>query len=559
MVGVGNDLNRLTVAYTTSNTCISADATGPNPVSNTWTYNPSGNITNATGYGTVNGTLTYGAGTAGPHALTSAGGITYSYDGAGNMTNAGSTTYSYDARNQLQTITGATTADMSYDADRNRVVRTVDGTTTYNLDGLYEIEVGPTTTTSYTGALGVSTIDTDAGTKVISVTGATVNVTDRDPNVAGGVTTGTNHTLTGLGNWNMLIPVGDWDGDGDIDLLGRNATTWKLEWFSGNGTGGFNTTPQVMTAGPPDWWWAFHITTTDWDQDGTIDIAVMNSIGDYFIWPTTGSGAVTGSPYQIGAGWQVFEDIHASQDWDGDGDPDFVVRDGPSLYMIRGNGAGGWQLGYAEGIASAVGDLVIYGTSDWDGDTDTDIYTGSVSGGYTGRVIRGAGGGQIESLTELTTNIDVRTHHTLAGRLGYTEADTVIAVGSDHLGSASITRDHTGATTIQRYQAFGVPRTTSGANELGTDRTYTGQTDDNTGLMHYNARYYNPATGRFTQTDTLVPDPGSSQDLNRYGYVQNNPVRYADPTGHCIFGRPCPLDEIRDVTVAGGDLAGDGL
>lgn len=39
-------------------------------------------------------------------------------------------------------------------------------------------------------------------------------------------------------------------------------------------------------------------------------------------------------------------------------------------------------------------------------------------------------------------------------------------------------------------------------------------------------------TGRFIQPDTLVPEPGNPQALNRYTYVLNNPLRYADPSGH---------------------------
>ncbi len=37
--------------------------------------------------------------------------------------------------------------------------------------------------------------------------------------------------------------------------------------------------------------------------------------------------------------------------------------------------------------------------------------------------------------------------------------------------------------------------------------------------------------GRFVQPDTIVPDPGDPQALNRYSYVLNNPVRFIDPTG----------------------------
>jgi len=49
--------------------------------------------------------------------------------------------------------------------------------------------------------------------------------------------------------------------------------------------------------------------------------------------------------------------------------------------------------------------------------------------------------------------------------------------------------------------------------------------------MYYEARYYDPALGRFISADTIVPEPGNPQALNRYSYVYNNPLRYTDPTG----------------------------
>jgi hypothetical protein len=54
------------------------------------------------------------------------------------------------------------------------------------------------------------------------------------------------------------------------------------------------------------------------------------------------------------------------------------------------------------------------------------------------------------------------------------------------------------------------------------------------------ARYYNPAVGRFITADSIVPEPVGSQGWNKYGYVGNNPIRYIDPSGHCILGLPCP-------------------
>ena len=84
-----------------------------------------------------------------------------------------------------------------------------------------------------------------------------------------------------------------------------------------------------------------------------------------------------------------------------------------------------------------------------------------------------------------------------------------------------------------RYAPYGEVRTDGAAVGGLTDFTYTGQqVDAQTGLMFYNARWYDPALGRFLSADTIVPDPGNPQDLNRYAYVRNNPVRYRDPSGH---------------------------
>jgi len=75
----------------------------------------------------------------------------------------------------------------------------------------------------------------------------------------------------------------------------------------------------------------------------------------------------------------------------------------------------------------------------------------------------------------------------------------------------------------------------STAQQKSLSYRFTGQREEaTTGLYFYNARYYDPALGRFAQPDTLVPDPGNPQALNRYTYVTNNPLKYTDPTGHYI-------------------------
>lgn len=52
-------------------------------------------------------------------------------------------------------------------------------------------------------------------------------------------------------------------------------------------------------------------------------------------------------------------------------------------------------------------------------------------------------------------------------------------------------------------------------------------------LTHAGARWLDPALGRWTTADSIVPSPGNPQTLNRFSYVKANPLRYTDPTGHC--------------------------
>ena len=117
----------------------------------------------------------------------------------------------------------------------------------------------------------------------------------------------------------------------------------------------------------------------------------------------------------------------------------------------------------------------------------------------------------------------------------------------DQLGSTSLVTDAAGYNSIEtRYKAWGEVRYASGTTP--TKYTYTGQysyTSD-FGLMFYNARWYDPSLGRFAQADTIIPQSQGVQAWDRYAYSNNNPVRYADPSGHCIGAI------LKAVCIAGG-------
>src|SRR5258706_16208148 len=111
---------------------------------------------------------------------------------------------------------------------------------------------------------------------------------------------------------------------------------------------------------------------------------------------------------------------------------------------------------------------------------------------------------------------------------------TLSFILTDHLGSTSLTATSTGAfSTKVRYKAWGAIRYTSGTT--ATTFLFTGQRfQSEIGLYDYGARWYDPVLARFQSADSIVPDAGNPQALNRYSYVLNSPLNYTDPSGHCV-------------------------
>ncbi|MBX3002089.1 MAG: RHS repeat-associated core domain-containing protein [Caldilineaceae bacterium] len=91
---------------------------------------------------------------------------------------------------------------------------------------------------------------------------------------------------------------------------------------------------------------------------------------------------------------------------------------------------------------------------------------------------------------------------------------------------------HYGTSLNERESAYGTTRSSNGT--LPTDRTFTDQKADSTGLLYLNARYYDPSLGTFLSPDTLVPDTGRVFDYNRFAYARLNPLKYTDPMEYLI-------------------------
>ncbi|GEB54429.1 hypothetical protein GCM10017674_13410 [Streptomyces gardneri] len=116
-----------------------------------------------------------------------------------------------------------------------------------------------------------------------------------------------------------------------------------------------------------------------------------------------------------------------------------------------------------------------------------------------------------------------------------TGAETLVAQTSDHQGSAYAEVALYGGQSvrIRKQDPFGNERGTAGAN-LQNHKGFLGKTrDDSSGFQPLGVRLYDPVVGRFLSVDPML-DLNDPLQSNGYGYAQNNPVTYSDPTGLAI-------------------------
>jgi RHS repeat-associated protein len=115
----------------------------------------------------------------------------------------------------------------------------------------------------------------------------------------------------------------------------------------------------------------------------------------------------------------------------------------------------------------------------------------------------------------------------------------------DPLGSVAMTTSSTGVQVAPsggsyQYDLYG--------NPIGTGPSTFGYRSGQIlpdGLIHFGARYYDPAVGQWTQQDP-INQAGSLTQANRYGYVGADPFNGFDPQGESVG------DFVKSCAVSGG-------
>ncbi len=150
--------------------------------------------------------------------------------------------------------------------------------------------------------------------------------------------------------------------------------------------------------------------------------------------------------------------------------------------------------------------------------------------------------GEVQKRVVYTLGHDRLSQTTTTYAAGQPTATETLHFGQDGHGSTRVLFDALGAIAtvagvpqVFHYAAHGTPLG-SDPSTAATTFLYSGEQTDATGLQYLRARYYNPATGRFTRLDPFFGVLTDPQSLHKYLYCHADPVMGVDPTGRFLMG-----------------------
>ncbi len=151
-------------------------------------------------------------------------------------------------------------------------------------------------------------------------------------------------TIVTPGNFaGNAIAVGDVNGDGKLDIVSVDVSQGNILALLGNGNGTFKA---PVTSGTQQLFNAFLIAALgDFNGDGKLDVVTLNNSSNYIqVWTGNGDGSFK-SPTNYTTGAQPTSVVVA--DFNGDGRLDLAISDGdgtaPAIAILMGKGDGTFQ------------------------------------------------------------------------------------------------------------------------------------------------------------------------------------------------------------------------
>ncbi|UTW46347.1 RHS domain-containing protein [bacterium SCSIO 12696] len=496
---------------------------------------------------------------------------TYNYNGFGNLTSmvspdTGTTTYTYDdANNRLtQTNANGVTATFTYDA-LNRPLSTSYPDSSLNITYGYDAGAnGKGRLTSVTDASGSRTFTYDhfgnltgisatgnvtytlsygynTAQQLVQVTypsGRTVDYTYNSEGEISGASTTLNGTTTSLANNMAYLPFGPIQqfnyGNGiqlsrsfDLDyrLTNQDHGTVKSNSYS------YDNVDNITAIDD----------TLDGSRDQSLTYDALNRLTN-----ATGVYGTIDYTYDETGNRQTITDNTGTDSYTYDANSHRLLSTNNWTYQYDNNGN---QISKLD----SNGDGLIYGYDDRNrlftvsqrntsaSPQDTLLATyaynargervrKSTASGNTHYLYAGNG----ELLAELDdTGQAIREYIYLSGQplavAAYAPSTpaSIYFIHNDHLGTPQVITDGSQQVVWSTdRKPFG--EATIITNTIANNLRFPGQYFDEESGLHYNYfRDYDPATGRYIQSDPI----GLAGGINTYGYVEGNPVNYVDPEG----------------------------
>lgn len=497
-------LDRLTKAT------VSGAAGGENYIQN-YSYDILGNILNKSDVGAYE----YAGGTAAtaalvfsnPHAVTKAGTKAFTYDKSGNLSNDGTFTHTWNYKNQLSESSSANRAiKYSYDESGQRYLKDSAGKKTIYLNRYFENDAGSPSNYIYAGDLKIATI---------------AKITE---NQSSNQRPGANQPSSVSGSCT--------DTDGGKDYNTRGTATGSNY---GRSDECYDPNVGVVPSCSGELC-AIEEFYCGADNKAYLDLnyfACPNGCENGACLPAPQASLHLGDRLLFASASMPDTGLLAQRKLLAQAAPTCTDSDGGANYDIQGSTQGiNYSTPQADScydansgrIASCSGEtcgLEEFVCGD-DGKAYLDLkynictngcQNGACKAAPAGGGGGGGGGGRGGNTIQISTKIIY--HH------------------SDHLSGASVDTDSNGAIleTID-YYPFGSTRLDTQSSYWANDYKYTGkELDSDTGLYYYGARYYDASLGRFISVDPWGGDITDPQSLNKYSYVQNNPLKYVDPEG----------------------------
>ncbi|MFC1587988.1 FG-GAP-like repeat-containing protein, partial [Planctomycetota bacterium] len=173
------------------------------------------------------------------------------------------------------------------------------------------------------------------------------------------------------------ICAGDFDHDGDIDavvaqfgansiqpIVNNNNTSWTIGTFVDVTAANFG--PEKIVAG-------------DFNEDGDLDVIVLNTITNSFVL-MTGNGDLTFTAAVAGVTTANANVDFSAGDFDADGDLDIVTLYATGYEVFLGDGAGGFTTQVATAFSPALTAASAIACGDFDTDGDSDFAVGNGTG-----------------------------------------------------------------------------------------------------------------------------------------------------------------------------------